>query len=870
MRKKLLLIDGNSLVYRAYYATAYSGNMLRAVDNTPTNAVYTFVNMLNSILNDNQYYSIVVAFDYGKKTFRHDTYAEYKAGRSKTPDELIIQMPIVKQFLSAYNIDWIEMENYEADDLIGCLVQDGEKAFDEINILSSDNDLLQLISDKTKVHMVNQGVKNIDIYNKEKLYEKWNLTPNQIIDLKGLKGDSSDNLKGIPGIGEKTALELLSRYQTLENIIANAENLSSSLKNKIEQHYQDALMCKQIATIYCDLNLKYNFKEFVPTNDKLIEFYLKYNINSLANRLEKTQQNINEAINFEILNQWNDEYNDQTNAVILQLYEDNYHTSAIIGIAVSNTKGNFYLSYENFKNDQSFLKFLNNKVYQKLTYDVKATIVALWWKDIVSTEWEYDMMLAGYVFNPNTKCSFDNYLNLFAQKQIISDEQFFGKGAKKIKLEDIESKSIAQFVTSKSYWIFSLYEKVIMALKNSQQYDLYYEIEFPTALALADMEFKGTQVDLSQLDFQTRKVKKIVDQLALEINTIAQYDVNPNSPKQLAKLLYQDLKLTNRKKESTAQEVLEEIKNEHPIINVLLDYRKYQKLYSTYLEGMNKYLFYDNKVHTIYKQTLTNTGRLSSVEPNMQNISTKDEIQREVRKIFIPDNRNNILLSCDYSQIELRILAHVSKDEQLINCFNNDEDIHKTTAMKIFNLQENQVTSNHRRIAKSVNFGIIYGISDFGLANELGISKKEAKEIIDNYFEKFPTIKGYINEQIEFCQNNNYVKTLYNRKRYVPEISSSNHMIKEFGKRIAMNMPIQGTAADIMKIAIKDIYQAFKIQNLKSYMIAQIHDELIFEVFKDELEKVQKIVRNLMENVAQLLIKLKIEMKTGQSWYELK
>ncbi|WP_374696579.1 DNA polymerase I [Spiroplasma endosymbiont of Polydrusus formosus] len=868
--KKVLLIDGNSLLFRAFYATAYNYKMLKSLDGTPTNAVYAFVNMLNKILKANNYNSVVVAFDKDKKNFRHDLLENYKDGRSKTPNELIVQFPIVKEFLDSYQIPYLEQEGYEADDLLGCLAKVAEQENYYVDIFSSDKDLYQLITDKTNI-LVPRQKDSADVIDQAALAAKWGIKSSQVPDLKGLMGDSSDNLKGVPGVGEKTAVKLIKKYHSIENLYDNIDQIKGALQKKMIKHKDSVLLCKKVATIFCDINLEqFAFVPFEPNQDVLMQFYLKYNMNSFVTRLFNNKENDvqNTSLKVKIIESWQPEFNEDNTTVYLELLDENYHNSEIIGFGIVNSKGVFYFDYIDAKHDKLWHQFLNNNKYHKLTYHAKSLIVALARDNIFVQNITYDMMLASYVYNSNVKNSLDTYINLFDKKRILTDELFYGKGVKKqIPIDVIK---LSHFIGEKASYIHKLRPKIIELLKSNQQYDLYYNIELPTAFALARMEISGVKVDKHELIMQTVQIEKIVQELNDEINRLAQKKINPNSPKQISELLYQDLELPDRKKGSTAQETLEEIKDNHSIIPKILDYRKYQKLYSTYLKGLKKYIFADGKVHTIYKQTLTNTGRLSSVEPNMQNISIRDEIQKKVRKIFVVSLSNNVLLSCDYSQIELRILAHMSKDQDLITAFNKNEDIHTNTAIKIFNLTKDEITPNIRRSAKAVNFGIIYGISDFGLATDLNISVAKAKAIISNYYQQFMTIKAFIESQVEFCKQNGYVTTIFNRKRYVPEINDHNYMQREFGKRIAINMPIQGSAADIIKISLKNIDQEFLKLNLKSKIIAQIHDELIFEIPQNELKQVQNIVKTLMEDSTKLDVKLTVDMKIGLSWYDLK
>lgn len=870
--KKVLLIDGNFLLFRSFYANAYNNiNILKNFNNVPTNAVFIFINILNKLLKINNYYSVVVAFDKGKKNFRHNLLIDYKYGRHKTPNDLILQFPIVKEFLNICKISYLEKKGYEADDLLGCLSKLAEKKDFYVDIFSGDKDLYQLITDKTNILIPYKYSNNkINIINKNILMIKLGILPLQIPDLKGLMGDYSDNLKGIPRIGEKTAIKLIKKYYSIENLYDNINDIKGVLKQNLLKYKDYAILCKKISTIFRDINLDYfNFIPFFFDKKKLTKFYLKYNMNSFLSKLfyEKNNFDVYFNIKVKIIKKWYSEFNENNTTIYLELLNENYHTSKIIGFGIINSKGIFYFDYIYAKNDKLWHDFLKNNKYKKSTYNAKSLIVVLARNNIFIQNIVYDMMLACYIYNSNIKDNLNSYINWFEKKQILNDDFFYGKGIKKQIPDDLLK--LSKFIGKKVFYIHKLKSKIIKLLKNNKQYNLYYYIELPTTFALARMEIHGVKINKYELEIQTLLIKKNIIKLKDDINNIAQKKINPNSPKQISELLFKYFLLPNLKNGSTSRKVLEKIKNNHIIIKKILYYRKYQKLYSTYLKGIKKYIFSNGSIHTIYKQTFTNTGRLSSVCPNMQNITIHDDIQKKVRKIFVVSSQKNILLSCDYSQIELRILAHMSKDKNLINSFNNNEDIHINTAMKIFNLSKDKITNSIRNNAKNINFSIIYGISYFRLSNDLNISISKAKKIINDYYYQFPKIKKFIKKQIEFCKKNGYVKTIFNRKRYVPEINDNNCIKQEFGKRIAINMPIQGSAADIIKISLKNIDKKFTKLNLKSKIIMQIHDELIFEIPQNELTQVKKIIKKIMENFNNINVKLIINMKTGLNLYDL-
>lgn len=872
--KKALVIDGNNLIFKAYYATANHGSNLHSLQGIPTNALYAFIRMINKFITSNNYDAIFVAFDAGKTTFRTQRYDAYKANRSSVPHELLLQINLVKEFLDLAEIPWAEAINYEADDLIGTISKKKDAKNYEINIISSDKDLFQLLDTNIKILQPQKGLSDLKVMDIKILQQEYHLNPNQIPDLKGLMGDNSDNLPGIKGIGPKTAIKLLEKYQTLENIIANVDNLTKNESNLIKANSEIGLLTKELATIKLDAPLKKELSNCqydinLLNKPELQTFYKKYDMKSLIVSQKKITKIQNSEI--KILESWNPKFNAKINYVWTEIFWDNYHRNPLIAIVVKNEFGVFYCSKNMIANSKEFQNFLISKKYQKITWDIKKNIIAIKKNfNIDADGFIFDHMLASYLLYANENINLENIARILAIEnyEYLDDGNFYGKASKKhIPESEI---AIAEYLELKLNFLVETYQTLIEKLKANNNWKLYQEIELPSVYSLITMEINGIAVDRKQLKTMTDNTKSALDKIEKTINNIAEKNLNPNSPKQISHYLFEELKLPNPKKGSTAYEVLITLKSQHPIIPVLLEYRKLQKLYATYLNGLEKYIFPDNKIHTIYNQVQASTGRISSTEPNMQNITVRDNDQREVRKIFIASAPNLKIASSDYSQIELRILAHISEDENLINAFSNNHDIHAETASRIFNVSLDNVTREQRNKAKAVNFGIIYGISSFGLSQQLKISIKEAKEFIDRYFLAFPKIKNYINNTIEFCQKKGYVETLFHRKRTVPEINNNNAIIREFGQRIAMNMPIQGTAADIIKLAMIKIDSLIKEHKIKAKLIAQIHDELIFEIEKKDLEVEMIKISEIMSNVIKLKVPLVINGVSGDNWYDLK
>ncbi|AKX33828.1 DNA polymerase I [Spiroplasma litorale] len=890
--KKYLLVDGNSLLFRAFYSS-FGRVTLTTTSGTPTNAVFSFINMLFNINTKFNYDSIIVAFDKGKKTFRHEKLPSYKDGRQKTPQELVLQFPIVREFLSSANIKWYEIDNYEADDILGTISKKLELENDNlIHILTSDQDMYQLISEKTFVLSPQTGTSDILIYDRYKLNEKWGIEPEQVADYKGLRGDQSDNIKGVQGIGEKTAKELLNIYNSIENIYKNIEEIKGAKKEKLINGKEDAFLSKEIATIYIDVKMDFCFDDTKIDYEKLKPFFQKYEMLSLV---KKYCQNIEPSKNlssYKIIDVWNQSYECELNSIYIEILNDNYQIPDVVGIAISNDKGTFYFKNLGQKEvnifnwnenavDNEFQSFLLNKKFD--TYDIKKTIITLknMGYNVNLENFEYDMMLATYVLNSSIKSNFDSHLIfLKPEYELKTFEEIFGKGAKKTK--NINDKDKEEYIIEKSILIKDLKKEVFDKLNASNQYFLYSDMELKFAKVLIEMEIEGVLIDTNELKLQTKNIIEQInileEDVKIDFKDFIDLDFNINSPKQLKELLYDKLKLPNSNKGSTDKETLEKLVDINPTISKILLLRKLQKLYSTYLKGFEKYIYADKKIHTIFNQTLTTTGRLSSIYPNIQNISIRDEIQREFRKIFVCEE-GYTFLSFDYSQIELRVLADVANVKSLINSFENNKDIHEEAAKKIFGIEDRQVTKDERRIAKTFNFGILYGLSDFGLSKDLNITVKKAKEYIESYYNSFPEILEFKKSTIEFAKQFSYVVTLASRRRYIYELQSTNFMVRQFGERAAVNAVIQGTAADILKVAMININDIFKSKNI--FMVAQIHDEIIFKIKKNDVEKAIPIIEDNMKQAYEYILKnynhnrssrvsLDVNYSVGKNWLELK
>ncbi|WP_329735342.1 DNA polymerase I [Catenibacterium mitsuokai] len=866
--EELVLIDGNSLLFKAFYATSYTGNYMVNRNGIPTNGVYGFARMVEKIISTNPKY-VIVAFDYGKKTFRNELLDTYKATRKETPQELVPQFALAREYLTAHNITWYEVEGYEGDDIIGTLVDFGEKNNLKVSVYTGDKDANQLISPQTTIYRTVKGVTELDIYNEQTLLDKYGLKPDQFRDFLGLMGDSSDNIPGIKGVGEKTALKLLHQYGTIEGLQEHQDEIKGKMGEKIRAGMEDALMSKKVATILRDIPIDVDLEKATYQGydyETLKSFYEKYDMNSLIKSMT-TEAAPKKELKLEIVDHMPEITKDS--AVYPSIYDTNYHRSIILGYGIYNDEQAYFISYENALKDESFLAYLKDENKKKYGYDIKSAVIGSRWNGIEINGYIFDLSLASYVLEPAIKEELKYVCTHFDYEGVQYDEEVFGKGAKKhIPEDDI----LASHIVSKAKAIYELKDVVTKELKDKNQYELYENIELPVTRILGEMEFAGTEIDLDVLKEMDTAFDETIEKLANDIYRISGTTFNISSPKQLGQVLFENLGLKGGKKTktgySTSQDVLEKIIDAHPVVPLVLEYRMLTKLSSTYLKGLQEQVFPDNKIHTIYKQTLTHTGRLSSVDPNLQNIPVRSEEGKLIRKAFV--SHNGYLVSFDYSQIELRILAHMAHVTNLIDAFNQGKDIHRHTAALVFGVKDEEVTPQMRSQAKAVNFGIIYGMSEFRLSKDIGMSISEARDFINKYFETYPEVKTYMDEVVETCKKQGYVSTLLNRKRYIPTINDKNFMVRQQAQRYAMNTPIQGTGADILKLAMIEVDKALKEKNLKSQMILQVHDELIFDVFEDELEEVMSLVKEKMENCIKMDVPLIVEGNYAKNWCELK
>ena len=858
--KKVVLVDGNNLLFRSYYATAYQGNFMKNSKGFPTNALYGFVNMINKIIKEENPEYMLVAFDKGK-TFRHEKYSDYKAGRIKMPDELSLQFPVAKKLIEDLGIKYFEIYNYEADDIIGTLSNMIDKEDDyEGLIISSDKDLLQLISDKVKVKLLK--TKDYIMMDKEEFYNQYKLTPDKMIDIKGLWGDTSDNIPGVKGIGEKTAIKLLQQYGSIEKIYENIDSIKGSVKDKLINDKKSAFDSKELATIYKEVPLDFNLSDTIISKSNLdnlkkdyedLEFYsfLKnINVPKIDKDLDIVELNdisILDNINYPL-------------SFYIELDNENYHLGNILAMGIYDGKKSYYI-----KKNLIFevLKRINNK--EKYTYDLKKHYVICKKNNLELENVSFDTFISAYLLNYNVKDDVAYLASEFGYNihfyEVIS------------KSKEIDYETVKNLVCKKSKFIYETKEKLEDEMKTEDCTYLFNDIEMPLSVVLGNMEYEGIRVDSSVLDDMSTKINEKITKLSNQIYELAGEEFNISSPKQLGEILFEKMQIAKGKKTksgySTDKSTLDKYKDKNPIIPLILEHRMFTKLQNTYIVGLKNNIYPDGKVHTIYTQTLTRTGRLSSIEPNLQNIPIRTEYGKLIRKAFLPED-GCLLLSSDYSQIELRVFAHFSKDPNLVNAFKNDLDIHTRTAMDIFNVKKEEVTSLMRRQAKAVNFGILYGISSFGLSEDLGISVKEAKEFMNKYYETYSGIKKYMQEVVKDAYEKGYVKTIMNRKRRIDELKNTNYMIRQQGERMALNTPIQGSSADILKKAMIDIYNEFKSNNIKSKILLQVHDELIINTIKDEKESVIKIVEKCMDNAFKLDVPLKVEINVGKDWYDAK
>ena len=858
--KKVILVDGNNLLFRSYFATAYSGNMMKNSKGFPTNGLYGLVNMLNKIIREEKPEYMLVAFDKGK-TFRHEKYLDYKGGRNETPDDLKKQFSVAKKLVPLMGIKCFEIDNYEADDIIGTYSKMAliNPEF-ETTIVSSDKDLLQLINEETEVKLLKQ--KDYIRMNEETFMDTYGIKPIRMIDLKGLMGDASDNIPGVKGIGEKTALKLLQEYDSLENVYDNIDNIKGATKQKLIDGKESAFMSKDIATIYNEVPVTYSLEELKydgPDVNGLREMYSDLEFYSFLKDFKETGKK-EEKLEYKIIENVNDLKLKEKVSAYLEISETNYHNADIYGMSLYDGENAYYVPFEVLKENKNILD--GKEIY---TYDLKKMIVSLNKYDIDIKNCTFDAMIAGYILNYNVKDDISYLANTFNYDITLFDN--FKKE------KNMSNEALADLTVKKAKFIYDIKDEFTNKMKEEEQLELFTNIEMKLSSVLASMEIEGVRVDTKVLDEMGDNINKKLDELTSEIYNYAGEEFNVQSPKQLGEILFEKLEIPYPKKKktsySTAREILNKIVDYHPIVEKIIEHRTLNKIYTTYIVGIKNCVKEDGKLHTIYTQTLTRTGRLSSIEPNLQNIPIRYKEGKEIRKAFIPEE-DSVFLSSDYSQIELRMFAHMSGEQNLIDAFKHHLDIHTKTAMDIYHVSKDEVTKNMRRDAKAVNFGIIYGISSFGLAEDLGVDIKTAKKFLDNYLETFPGIKNYMDKVIKDAYEKGYVKTIMNRKRKIDELYNTNHMIKVQGERMALNTPVQGSSADILKKAMIDIYNEFNRLNLKSKMILQVHDELIFNVKNDELEKVKEIVINFMENAYKLNVPLEVDVEIGKNWYDAK
>jgi len=849
--KKVVLVDGNNLLFRSYYATAYTGTIMRNSKGFPTNALYGFVGMINKIVTEEEPEYMVVAFDIGKN-FRKEKYDFYKDGRSQTPDDLKLQMPIARTILNAMGIAYRELAPYEADDIIGTIAKCAESHEDYYSlIVSSDKDLLQLISFETEIKLLKQS--GFIRYNEESFKKEYGIDPIKIIDLKSLMGDASDNIPGVKGIGEKTALKLLQEYGSLDGIYENIDNIKGKTQEKLLADKDNAYMSYEIATIYREVPINIDFEEFKyngPDLIKLKEMYEELEFYSMIKNMPvKKEKKENKYI---IVNDLNEIKLEDEVSFYLEVDDINYHKGKSIAMSITDKNNTYYIKEELIKDA---FKLLDGKKVS--TYDLKKSLVIS--KENINCD--FDLMVASYLIDMPANEDIYALMNAFGEKcstyELLKKNNF---------------ENISEEVTLKSKFIYEYSKKINEKVKEVKQEEILNKIEMPLIYVLSDMEINGFKFEKEKLSEMKDEVVKRIDLITHEIHDLSGTKFNVASPKQLGEVLFEKMEIGKSKKINrgykTDIKTLQKYEDKHPIIGKVLEYRNLSKLLSTYLEGLNDYVLEDGKIHTIFNQTLTRTGRLSSMEPNLQNIPVREEYGRKVRLAFVPSN--DLILSADYSQIELRILAHISECQELIDAFVNDEDIHTKVAADIHGIDESEVTKHMRSMAKAVIFGIVYGISGFGLGENLNISRAEASRFIEKYYELYPGVKNYMTNIVKEAYLTGEVKTMFGRIRKINELKDTNFRTRAMGERMALNTPIQGSSADIMKMAMIEVYKRMKENNLESKLILQVHDEIIIDAKENELEKLKEIIKDAMENIVKISVPLKIEINTGSNWFEAK
>lgn len=887
--KKIAIIDGNSLINRAYYALR---NPMITRDGIYTHGIYGFINMMDKIIGDYGPEYMAIAFDLKAPTFRHKEYDAYKAGRKKMPPELAMQIPLLKDVLDAMKIRRIEVEGYEADDIIGTLAKKGEAAGLEPLIFTGDRDQLQLATDITKVIYTKRGVSEFDMFDWNSFVEEYQFTPLQFIDFKGLSGDASDNIPGIPGVGAKTATKLIKEYESVENIIASADSIKpAGLQKKVKENAQQALMSKRLATIFTEVPIDITVEDCLmgqPDFDALIEIYRKLEFNRFLSRLKTSGQvsedgaGLSEELPLDIkkpsdftlkvvLEGSLDEI-DLSGQVVIKTFGDKNHLKApaLQGIALLCGDTCYYFSEQVLP---ALLRRLETSDIEFIGHNLKDDYYMLNLRGGFKTA--FDTQIAQYVLDSGrSNYSLESLCNEYLHQSIKSYEEFLEENSQTSLFGD-NADSYASYGLSCCIGVLNIMSIQKRAIAEQNLERVFYEVELPLVEVLASMEREGVRADRKYLSEFGDELSGEIDKLAGSIHDMAGQDFNINSTLQLGEILFEKLCLPHGKKTkrgySTGAEVLEKIRDKHPIVNEVLEYRSLTKLKSTYVDGLVPLInSEDERIHAHFMQTVTTTGRISCIEPNLQNIPIRQELGRQLRKAFVPNDSGCTLVGADYSQIELRVLAHMSEDDALISAFNRGEDIHRATAANVLGLPEESITIEERSRAKAVNFGVIYGMSSFGLSGELNITRKDAENYIEAYFSKHEAVKAFMDDAVNTCKERGYVTTIMGRKRYIKEIKATQYMVRQAGERLAMNSPIQGSAADIIKIAMVKVFKALREAGLKSKLILQIHDELIINTYPEEREAVKKLLTENMEAALSLKVELKAELNEGTNWYELK
>lgn len=865
---KLILMDGNSIAFRAFYGLPLLTNQ----SGLHTNAIFGYARLLEKVIKEEQPDYFLVAFDAGKSTFRHKQYTEYKGGRQKTPPELGEQFAPIRKLIDAYGIKRFEHEDYEADDIIGTWTKLADEEKFETIVITGDKDLTQLASEYTKVYITKKGVSDIEVYTPEHVAEVYDgLVPMQIIDLKGLMGDKSDNIPGVPGVGEKTAVKLLKEYSSVENVLDNIENIGGKkLKENLTNNKDIALMSKNLATIYRDMTFDFKLEELKFKNEDSAvkyELFKELEFNSLLGNMEAAE--VEEVASFtaeptDSLNDFGDDI-----SIYLEVHDDNYLKAQPEYIGIADADSVLVKAASEFDADE-LSQFLNTRE-SVTTYDLKRQVALLNHLNVEFDNFTEDIMLGSFLLNPSKKIIDVAETAALFNVSINSDDFHYGKGRSK---KDPDAGETKDFVADKVQAIEKVREPMSAELKADEMYDLWQDLEIPLSKVLVQMELKGIKIKTERLKEMETELSGRLQDIEEKIYGLAGEEFNINSPKQLGVILFEKLELPAIKKTktgySTAVDVLEQLADKHEIIEHILTYRTISKLQSTYVIGLQGEVTEDSRIHTRFNQTLAQTGRLSSVEPNLQNIPIRLEEGRKIRQAFVPSKEGNVLLGLDYSQIELRVLAAITKDDSMMEAFTNDIDIHTKTAMEVYGVELDEVTSLMRRNAKAVNFGIVYGISDYGLSQNLGITRKEAGQFIDTYLESFKEVKQFMHDIVQDAKRDGYVTTMLHRRRYVPDVNSRNFNARSFAERTAMNSPIQGSAADIIKLAMVKYAKSEEAQKFNAELLLQIHDELIFDIPENEVEAFIPVIKDIMENAIDIDVPLKVDAGYGTDWYEVK